>query len=583
MNTFASQIKTISRKQAIVWTILFLIVCVGAFLRLYHFSDWLHFELDQARDVLFVSEAVEHGPQELPLLGPKASGTTLRVGPAFYYMEYLSALVFGNTPQGHALFVPLLSILSIVMLYLLLKRVFPISVALGLTYLYAISAFFVLYSRFAWNPNVLPFFLLGGMLTLFWALDERHRHPGRWLVVSSGFFVIATQLHFVAFFAVPFFVAVTLLIRRPNFSWKTWVFAVFVVPFVAYFPLLINEWAFEGQNTKAFFEALGSKKEGDGIRAQISSNFLTQAKAYALILSGNERIVLPYLKFKSTIPEIKCGDYCKKTPDWIRNTTIIFFFAGMLGLFWQAIRKKGELAYVLIWFLAISFTFTGIASQLAPRFFPLLVPLPYIFLGVLLSLLAMISRWAFWSAFIIVLAVFTYSNLSLMMSRAYEMQNVATKNISISTDRIIEEPVRVTYEQQLSIARFLAQEYEKNGHPVRIDAESFWRRSVKYLAEREFGVSIGFLTPGEVYANSNSYILLRTKKEGGSVFKKYTDAFDIGERQEFGTLSLYAVYPKAQDGLSDAPPEKPIVETDGGDISRITWKDAVQAIKEKYL
>jgi hypothetical protein len=79
---------------------LLIITLVGFGLRIYRHSDFLHFELDQSRDAMVISEAIEKGPGELPLLGPRAAGTMLRLGPAFYYFEYLSALIFGNTPAA---------------------------------------------------------------------------------------------------------------------------------------------------------------------------------------------------------------------------------------------------------------------------------------------------------------------------------------------------------------------------------------------------------------------------------------------------------------------------------------------------
>ena len=74
------------------------VLFLGAFLRFYHFADWLHFELDQSRDAKVIDLAIKEGPGALPLLGPKAAGSFLRLGPAFYYFKYLSALAFGNTP-----------------------------------------------------------------------------------------------------------------------------------------------------------------------------------------------------------------------------------------------------------------------------------------------------------------------------------------------------------------------------------------------------------------------------------------------------------------------------------------------------
>ena len=69
------------------------IFALGIFLRAYNFAPWLHFELDQARDAILVGEAVEDGAGELPLLGPRAAGSFLRLGPAFYYIEYISAKI----------------------------------------------------------------------------------------------------------------------------------------------------------------------------------------------------------------------------------------------------------------------------------------------------------------------------------------------------------------------------------------------------------------------------------------------------------------------------------------------------------
>ncbi len=77
---------SLSKKQAIF--LLAAIILVGVFLRAYNFSDWLHFELDQARDARVIDEGLKGSFLDLPLLGPKAAGTALRLPPGFYYLEY---------------------------------------------------------------------------------------------------------------------------------------------------------------------------------------------------------------------------------------------------------------------------------------------------------------------------------------------------------------------------------------------------------------------------------------------------------------------------------------------------------------
>jgi hypothetical protein len=142
------------------WELIFVLslIFLGIFLRTFHFSKWLHFEIDQSYDYLMVSPAVEKGIGNLPLLGPTAGGgRALRLGPAFYYMEYLSAKVFGNNPTGHAMLVLILSIFSLPIFYLFSRRYFSKNISIGLLAIFSTSVYMVLYSRFSWSPNVLPF------------------------------------------------------------------------------------------------------------------------------------------------------------------------------------------------------------------------------------------------------------------------------------------------------------------------------------------------------------------------------------------------------------------------------------------
>src|SRR3989344_3840076 len=154
-----------SSKQLVIVGLV-LLVGLGFFLRTYHFSDWLHFELDQARDARVIDTALHGSALDLPLLGPKAGGTFLRLAPGFYYLQYVSTLIFGGDPTGMAMFVLIFSTASIVIFYVFLRRYFGVRLALGLTALFAVSAYFVMYGRFAWNPNMLPFFVLFGFYAL---------------------------------------------------------------------------------------------------------------------------------------------------------------------------------------------------------------------------------------------------------------------------------------------------------------------------------------------------------------------------------------------------------------------------------
>ncbi|KKQ80045.1 MAG: hypothetical protein UT03_C0034G0001, partial [Candidatus Moranbacteria bacterium GW2011_GWD2_38_7] len=117
-----SKIKTINwLKKNNVQIILFLIILLGAYLRLNDFSNLARFNADQVRDAKIVDAMLEG---EFPLLGPKAGGTAFKLGPAFYYLEYFSGAIFGSTPGGIALFIPIFSIASIFLFYLFFKNIF---------------------------------------------------------------------------------------------------------------------------------------------------------------------------------------------------------------------------------------------------------------------------------------------------------------------------------------------------------------------------------------------------------------------------------------------------------------------------
>jgi len=101
------------------------VILAAIFLRAWHFHDWLFFKMDQARDALLIKQALGNGLGWLPLLGPKAGGTHLNLGPAFYYFQYISAFLFQSAHPAVLAYPDLLfSILSIPLFYFFLPYAF---------------------------------------------------------------------------------------------------------------------------------------------------------------------------------------------------------------------------------------------------------------------------------------------------------------------------------------------------------------------------------------------------------------------------------------------------------------------------
>ena len=141
--------------------ILAAVIIIAVAIRLYHFHDWLYFAMDQARDAMLVREAYENGASQLPLLGPRAAGTFLRLGPIFYYFQYISAKIFHSTDPAVLAYPDFLfSVLGIPLFYFFLRNYFKKTISLLATAIYAFSFVAIQYGRFAWNPNSVPFWIL---------------------------------------------------------------------------------------------------------------------------------------------------------------------------------------------------------------------------------------------------------------------------------------------------------------------------------------------------------------------------------------------------------------------------------------
>lgn len=176
--------------------ILILILLLAAFLRLYRISDYMTFLGDEGRDVL-VAKDILHG--QLTLLGPRASAGDFFLGPIYYYMIAPFLLLFNYDPVGPAVMVALFGIATVYLIYYVGKKLFSEKAGLAAAALYSVSPLVINYSHSSWNPNVLPFFSLLLMLTIYKAL-EMGRKSGAYFFATGILLGISLQLHYLALF-----------------------------------------------------------------------------------------------------------------------------------------------------------------------------------------------------------------------------------------------------------------------------------------------------------------------------------------------------------------------------------------------
>ncbi len=564
------------RSRQLVWFGLVLIIALGFFLRSYHFAEWLHFELDQARDARVIDHALEDGPGELPLLGPKAGGTFLRLGPVYYYFQYFSALVFGGTPVGMAVMVLIASVASIPIFFLLARRIFPDWLALFLTLGFATSEYFVMYGRFAWNPNMLPFFVLLGMYALLRSVGGGERNPGYWFILSAAAFGIATQLHFLAFLAIPVFVLSFLIIRRPKFRLRTWG-GVLVVIVTLYFPMLLNEFATGGANTREFFGAITEKstKEEHVLLEKIIRNGSEHVLAGLVILTGFEGGTLPKVETTNGF-SIVCQEKCDVGKPYGLAMALLLGFSmtAFLALFFREKerRKRDVILAIGLWFVILFILFTPLAYGMAPRFFLLFGPFFFFLIGCLgLSLTRLFPRFGFGHTLAVgLILIFVTLNISSLQLRFDELSRSLHEPIDSPPDRILKERIRVTLTQQNAIVDFLAARSAEQGYPVYMFSEPQHRRALKYLLERR-GIENAVLGFDGIYREGVYFLVLRAQSDLEDALRKYRQHYTLGQTTPFGTLVAIELYPKPESIVStrqDFSIEKP---SDSLAPARYTW------------
>ncbi len=545
-------IKNLSSKKILF--MLLAIMLLGTFLRAYNFTPWLHFELDQSRDAKLADLAIQEGPGELQLLGPKAAGTFLRLGPIFYYFQYAGALVFGDTPQGMAYPTLIFGILTIPLVYLFSRRFFSISVSLAIAAIVACSHFLVMYSRFAWNPNAIPFFVLLAFYGLLRAVDQNEAKRTRWFVVSSTACAIATQMHFLVFLALPTAVVAFLVLKRPKLPWKAWASAILVFLFL-YIPVIVNDIKTQGANTKEFFKAITEKSEKSSdldntLADKIVRSYIEVTNGTMLLAIGREKTEMPKIKLlhEGDIVSIGVGGGDRNnTLVGIAGMILIFALAIIVGVRFTSEReriKKDFLLLVGLWSGVVFVMFIPLAFKLAPRFYLLLIPSTLFFLGISMETIGKILRKKY-LAVIAISAFFICVNLIYLGERFSQLAKAQEQAIPDFADRILKERTRVTLAQQREIADYVEEIYRINNDPVYFNSESQYRRAILYHVAKR-GIPYEDLRVTKVYRKGNYMLVFVSNSSLDSKVSKYTDKYDVIEKKQFGTLTLVRLTPKEE-------------------------------------
>jgi hypothetical protein len=530
------------------------IIALGIFLRSYHFGDWLHFELDQSRDAKVIDLAVKGGPMALPLLGPKAAGSFLRLGPAFYYFKYISALVFGNTPSGIAVVIMLFGILAVPAFYLLVRRYFSKWISIALLLIFSTSLFLVMYSRFSWNPNALPLFTILTAYSLLRAVDREEKKKGLWLLLAAFSISVATQLHFLAYVSFPVITAAFLIIKRPKIKWQYWLGALGII-LLMNAPVILNEIKTGGKNFAEFKDVIigrTGKESNKTLIEKLSKDYTENSLGYFLILSSQNG-ELPGLD-QNPVFNIKCDGGCRANLP-LGVVSLVIFSAGIILLAKNLVleketKKKDFLMLMALWFVVAFGLFIPLSFDISPRFWLLVSVMPFIFLGFIFEFSRKIlpKKIALFVMFLIAFA-FTASNLYETWKRFNELKQAPYENVKVSADRILKEGHRVTLEQQYMVIDYMESFYKENKYPIYLNSDPFYRRSLLFHLDMKNIPRDDFrnvTSSKKVYANGNYFLVYPTDSNLDKDMSNYLGSYDFVSKKQFGTLTVIQLAPKPE-------------------------------------
>jgi 4-amino-4-deoxy-L-arabinose transferase-like glycosyltransferase len=511
--------------------VLSLIILAAFAVRIYNFQDWQYFKMDQGRDAQLVSHAINEGPSMLPLLGPRAGATAvdngfLRLGPAYYYFQYLSGVVFNSTdPQVFAYPDLFFSLMAIILLYFFARLYFSTNTSLLIATMYAFSFIIIEYSRFAWNPNSLQFFVLVTFFGLLKFLNsEKSKAKLGWLAIWALALAIGSQLHFFGFFVLLGTSGLFILLRSEfwkkekqaellsaKFFKQIAIYAlVFMTVFsFVYSPVIISDVMKHGENSQNFIQALSSKPTNKPFVDKIVKDFTENTKYYCLISTS-------YCNIggvgESLIPAI---------------FTLSLLITG-IALAIRAIRKeqararKDFLLILFIW-MAVFFILTiPVSFQLRPRFFILVFALPFLMTGIIFDFLQ--EKWPKKSLGLvaIIFAIILGLNLSGLLAWFSEQRDSQTKDVKIERTLILKNKDGVTRgELQQAVDFMYAQRKGNNTLYYYVKPEHL--QPIKYLLSQKKDSTLKFATLGSTPNTDPSAQFF-------AIIPVHTDLFSLEER-----------------------------------------------------
>lgn len=198
INIFIAKVsKWIKLNKTDFYTLL-TILLIGSFFRLFKISEYMTFLGDEGRDAIIVRRLLVY--LDPILIGPGTSIGNMYLGPLYYYLMAPFLFLANFSPVGPSVMVAILSIATIFLIWYISRIWFGRIAANIASLLFALSPVVIIYARSSWNPNIMPFFALLSVVSL-WKVYKDGSYG--WLSVAGLSMAFVLQSHYLGLLLFP--------------------------------------------------------------------------------------------------------------------------------------------------------------------------------------------------------------------------------------------------------------------------------------------------------------------------------------------------------------------------------------------
>ncbi len=359
--------------------LLIIIIFLAAFLRLYNISAYMQFLGDEGRDVL-VAKDILNG--QFTLLGPRSSAGDFYMGPLYYYLITPFLLLFNYDPVGPAIMVALFGVATVFLIYKVGSKFFNREAGLFAAALYSVSPLVLAYSHSSWNPDILPFFALLLIYTIYTTVKDKK--TWRYFLFIGILLGICLQLHYLSLFLV--IITVIYILITHQLTHRKIIFlpllknyiGIFLGTIISLSPLILFELRHNFLNSRGILNFIF----GETVSYTANTNFfLTVAEVFFRIFA---RLIFNFP------PPDKVFQFTQIHLTIWGGLALVFAIASILVLFLQ----KNKLVSLLfgLWLFISILLFGFYKKEIHDYLFTFIFPLPFLLIGNLLSYIYHFSK-----------------------------------------------------------------------------------------------------------------------------------------------------------------------------------------------